>query len=58
MVGNHMQEDMVASKVGMKTFLVTNWLEDRGEPQYPVDQQGTLEELYTAITERTGLFAK
>ncbi|MEJ8548451.1 HAD-IA family hydrolase [Brevibacillus borstelensis] len=58
MVGNHMQEDMVASKVGMKTFLVTNWLEDRGEPQYPVDQQGTLEELYTAITDRTGLFAK
>lgn len=58
MVGNHMQEDMVASKVGMKTFLVTNWLEDRGEPQYPVHQQGTLEELYTAITERTGLFAK
>lgn len=58
MVGNHMQEDMVASQVGMKTFLVTNWLEDRGEPQYQVDQRGTLEELYTAIAERSGVFAR
>lgn len=58
MVGNHMQEDMVASKLGLKTFLVTNWMEDRGEPQYPVDQRGTLEELYTAISERSGVFAR
>jgi HAD superfamily hydrolase (TIGR01549 family) len=57
MVGNHMQEDMVASKLGMKTFLVTNYLEDRGEPQYQVDQSGSLEELYEAITNRTGVFA-
>jgi len=57
MVGNHMQEDMVASKLGMKTFLVTNYMENRGEPVYPVDQQGTIEELYTAITNRTGVFA-
>jgi HAD superfamily hydrolase (TIGR01549 family) len=58
MVGNHMQEDMVASKLGMKTFLVTNWLEDRGEPQYQVDQKGTIEELYTAISERKGPFSR
>ncbi|WNC15915.1 HAD family hydrolase [Brevibacillus brevis] len=58
MVGNHMQEDMVASKLGMKTFLVTNWLEDRGEPQYPVDQRGTLEELHQAIESGTGVFAR
>ncbi|USG64699.1 HAD family hydrolase [Brevibacillus ruminantium] len=58
MVGNHMQEDMVASKLGMKTFLVTNWLEDRGEPQYEIDQQGTLEELYEAIVNRTGVFSR
>ena len=57
MVGNHMQEDMVASKLGMKIFLVTNYMENRGEPVYPVDQQGTIEELYTAITNRTGVFA-
>ncbi|QQE73760.1 HAD family hydrolase [Brevibacillus composti] len=58
MVGNHMQEDMVAGQVGMKTFLVTNWLEDRGEPQYEVDQRGTLAELHEAIVNRTGLFAQ
>jgi HAD superfamily hydrolase (TIGR01549 family) len=58
MVGNHMQEDMVASKLGMKTFLVTDWMEDRGEPQYPVDQRGTIEQLYTAIVERQGVFAR
>ena len=58
MVGNHMQEDMVASRVGMKTFLVTNWLEDRGEPQYEVDQRGTLEELHAAIVNRSGVFAR
>lgn len=57
MVGNHMQEDMVASKAGMKTFLVTNWMEDRGEPSYPVDQKGTLEELHQAISGRSGVFA-
>ncbi|MBY0085260.1 HAD family hydrolase [Brevibacillus brevis] len=57
MVGNHMQEDMVASKLGMKTFLVTNWMEDRGEPQYLVDQRGSLEELCTAISEKSGVFA-
>lgn len=57
MVGNHMQEDMVASKLGIKTFWVTNYMEDRGEPVYPVDQQGTLEELHQAIVNRTGVFA-
>lgn len=58
MVGNHMQEDMVASKLGMKTFLVTNWMEDRGEPQYPVDQRGSIEELHQAISTGTGVFAR
>jgi hypothetical protein len=42
----------------MKTFLVTNWIEDRGEPQYPVDQRGSLEELYQAIEAGTGVFAR
>lgn len=58
MVGNNMQEDMVAGQLGMKTFLVTNYLIDRGEPSYPVDQQGNYEELYQAISERTGVFSR
>lgn len=57
MVGNHMQEDMAASRIGMKTFLVSNYKEDRGEPVYPIDQTGTLEELCQALTDRTGIFA-
>ena len=57
MIGNHMQEDMVASKLGMTTFLVTDYLENRGEPVYPVDQQGTIQELYEEIKNRRGVFA-
>ncbi len=57
MVGNHMQEDMVAGTLGMKTFHVTDYAEDRGEPVYPVDQSGTIEELYQAIHTRSGIFA-
>ncbi len=57
MIGNHMQEDMVASKLGMKTFLVTDYMENRGEPVYPVDQQGTLEELHQQLVSRSGIFS-
>ncbi|MGD8192844.1 HAD family hydrolase [Brevibacillus ginsengisoli] len=57
MIGNHMQEDMVASKLGMTTFLMTDYLENRGEPIYPVDQQGSMQELYEQIKNRHGIFA-
>lgn len=56
MIGNHMQEDMVASKLGMTTYLVTDYLENRGEPVYPVNQQGNMEELIEAIKNRSGIF--
>ncbi|MET3292125.1 UNVERIFIED_CONTAM: HAD superfamily hydrolase (TIGR01549 family) [Brevibacillus sp. OAP136] len=57
MIGNHMQEDMAASRIGMKTYLVTNYVENRGEPLYPIDQTGTIEELYQALANREGIFA-
>ncbi|HHX29548.1 MAG: HAD family hydrolase [Bacillota bacterium] len=41
MIGNDMQEDMVAKKVGMKTFLVEDLLIDRGEDLKP-DSRGRL----------------
>ncbi len=41
MVGNDMQEDMVASQLGMKTFLVTDHLLDRGDDMKP-DGRGSL----------------
>lgn len=49
MVGNDMQEDMVAGTIGMDTFLVTDFLIDRGEPVYNPGHTGTLEEFFTFI---------
>jgi len=57
MIGNDKQEDMVASQIGMKTFLVEGNVIDRGEPVYPVDDQGTLEELLEKIRGKQGVFA-
>lgn len=51
MVGNDAQEDLVAGTLGMKTYLVTDYLIDRGEPSYPFDFQGTLAELLEFVTE-------
>lgn len=45
MVGNDMQEDMIASEIGMKTFLVTDYLVDKGNEQYRVNQAGSLVEV-------------
>ncbi|EGL82793.1 HAD-superfamily hydrolase, subfamily IA, variant 1 [Caldalkalibacillus thermarum TA2.A1] len=56
MVGNDMQEDMSASQAGMKTFLVEGYVIDRGQPQYRVDDRGTLADLYEKLKERKGLF--
>jgi HAD superfamily hydrolase (TIGR01662 family) len=58
MIGNDMQEDMSASRIGMKTFLVEGNVIDRGEPDYTVDGRGTLEELYESIKQQKGLFAQ
>jgi len=49
MVGNDVQEDLVASTLGMKTFLVTDCLIDRGKPVYQPDYQGSLEDLYKFV---------
>ena len=57
MIGNDKQEDMSSSKLGIKTFLVEGHVIDRGEPNYPIDDQGTLEDLYEKIQKREGIFA-
>ncbi|MGI6685444.1 MAG: HAD family hydrolase [Bacillota bacterium] len=46
MIGNDVQEDLVAGTIGMDTFLVTDYLIDRGEPNYNAHYRGTLEELF------------
>lgn len=58
MVGNDKQEDMAASQIGMKTFLVDGCVIDRGEPVFPVDSQGTLQELIQMIKGQEGIFQK
>ncbi|MFW6022030.1 MAG: HAD family hydrolase [Halanaerobiaceae bacterium] len=45
MVGNDMQEDMVAGKLGMRTFLVTDYLINRTEEDLNCDWKGSFEEL-------------
>lgn len=57
MIGNDMQEDLVAKTVGMKTFYVKQCRIDRGNPTYPFDQEGTLEELLDSILHNKGVFA-
>ena len=49
MVGNDVQEDLVAGTLGMQTYLVTDCLIDRGQPSYPADHQGSLAELHQFI---------
>lgn len=44
MVGNDVQEDMVARKLGMKTFLVEEFMIDRGSGEMP-DFRGGLEDV-------------
>lgn len=57
MIGNDVQEDMSASQIGIQTFLVEGCVIDRGEPKYPIDDKGSLEELYKKIVNKDGIFA-
>lgn len=56
MIGNDMQEDMIASTTGMKTYYLDQHRIDRGQPRYPFDMEGTVEELLAAIREGKGIF--
>lgn len=59
MIGNDMQEDMVASTVGMHTFWVKDQSNDRAEgPHYNPDESGSLEHLLDGIDKGRGIFQK
>lgn len=45
MIGNDVQEDLVASQLGIHTYLVTDYLLDKGEPNYSPTLQGDLASL-------------
>ena len=45
MVGNDVEEDLVIRKLGVKTFLVTDTLENKKELPVETDYQGSLASL-------------
>ncbi|MEW6398078.1 MAG: HAD family hydrolase [Bacillota bacterium] len=50
MVGNDVQEDLAASLLGIRTFLVEGpYLRDKGEPHYRPDLRGALADLITLL---------
>ncbi|CCQ94900.1 Haloacid dehalogenase-like hydrolase family protein [[Clostridium] ultunense Esp] len=58
MVGNDVQEDMVAKEIGLKTYLVTDKKIDRGEPSYLPDGEGRLWDFYQDLLWGRGIFAE
>lgn len=49
MVGNDVEEDLVAKEIGMKTFLVEDYLLNRKNKPINTDYRGTLKDLYQFI---------
>lgn len=45
MIGNDVQEDLTAQKIGIKTFLVEDCLINRNEEKFVTDYQGTIRDL-------------
>jgi len=52
MIGNDAQEDMVVADLGIKTYLVTDFLIDRNEDEKKIHWQGTMEELLNHFSGR------
>lgn len=55
MFGNDVQEDGVAGKIGMQTYLVTDYLIDRGVGHLEFTHQGRLEDVLTFVNELPAL---
>lgn len=49
MVGNDMEEDLPSSTLGMKTFIVEDFIIDRGSDKFTPDGRGSFDDLYQAI---------
>ena len=46
MVGNDVQEDMIVSELGIKNYLIEDYLIDRNRPSYHIDNRGSIEDFY------------
>ncbi len=51
MVGNNVLEDMIAEKLGVETYLITDVLENENNLDYSKYPQGTLEDFYKKVCE-------
>lgn len=51
MVGNDVQEDLIASKLGMKTFLIEDCILHRTEDEIKTDYKGSYEDFYKFVAE-------
>ncbi|MGE4282282.1 MAG: HAD family hydrolase [Clostridia bacterium] len=49
MVGNDVQEDLVVSKLDIKTYLITNHIINRSKDAFTSDYQGTYEDFYEFV---------
>ncbi|WP_227766473.1 HAD family hydrolase [Zhaonella formicivorans] len=51
MVGNDVEEDLIAQKIGMQTFLVEDYLLNRHDLPINADYRGSLKELYQFVVQ-------
>ena len=49
MAGNDVRDDLPARKLGIRTYLVTDCLENAGDLPAKADETGTLEELLESV---------
>lgn len=52
MIGNDVQEDMIAATLGMETYLLTDFLIDRKTDSFRIDWTGTMDELFSYLTNK------
>ena len=49
MVGNDVQEDLVAGNLGIETYLITNYMINRNNEEIESTYQGTYEDFYEFV---------
>lgn len=49
MVGNDVEEDLIAFKLGMKTFLIEDYMINRNSKDIIVTQRGSYQDLYEFV---------
>ena len=49
MVGNDVQEDLIAGRLGIGTYLITNHLLHRTEEDIKADHMGTYEDFFSFV---------